>query len=66
MNIHKNARLTPKGRERLVGLVRSGLSLEIASRIVRISPRMAGKWVRRFAQEGVAGLQDRSSRPHRP
>jgi len=65
MNIHKNARLTPKGRERLVELVESGLSLKAASRALGVSPRTAGKWVRRFRQEGLAGLQDRSSRPKR-
>lgn len=27
--------------------------------------RTAAKWVRRFQQQGLAGLQDRSSRPHR-
>ena len=45
MNIHKNARLTPKSRERLVKLVKSGLSLKAASRVVGVSPRTAGKLV---------------------
>ena len=63
MNIHNNARLTPKGREYLVGLVRNGLSQKAASRAVGVSPRTAAKWVRRFKEEGVAGLADRSSRP---
>jgi len=65
MNVHKNAPLTPKGRERLVELVKSGLSLKAASRAVGVSPRTAGKWVRRFAKEGPVGLLDRSSRPLR-
>jgi len=65
MNIHKNARLTPKGRERLVKLVKSGLSLKAASRAAGISPRTTGKWVQRFDREGLAGLLDRSSRPKR-
>src|SRR6516164_345593 len=37
MDVHKNARLTPRGR----------------------------KWLARYCREGVAGLRDRSSRPHR-
>lgn len=63
MNVHKNARLTPKGREYLVELVKSGLSLKAASRAVGVSPRTAGKWLCRFKEEGIAGLADRSSRP---
>src|SRR5208282_4387995 len=30
-----------------------------------VCPRTVRKWVARFEAEGVAGLQDRSSRPHR-
>lgn len=65
MNIHENARLTPKGREYLVGLITSGLTLKAASRTVGVSPRTAGKWVRRYREKGLAGLAERSSRPHR-
>lgn len=63
MNMHKNARLTPKGREHLIGLVKSGLSLKAASRAVGVSPRTTRKWLNRFDKEGAAGLVDRSSRP---
>jgi transposase InsO family protein len=65
MNIHKNARLTPIGRERLVGLVESGQTPETAARRAGVCPRTVRKWLARFRAEGVAGLQDRSSRPHR-
>ncbi|MCW5714437.1 MAG: IS481 family transposase [Bauldia sp.] len=65
MNIHKNARLTPIGRERLVEAVRSGQSPEAAARSAGVCPRTAHKWVARFSAEGSAGLRDRSSRPHR-
>jgi transposase InsO family protein len=65
MNIHKNARLTPIGRERLVEAVRSGQSPEAAARAAGVCPRTAHKWVARFSAEGSAGLRDRSSRPHR-
>lgn len=69
MNMHKNARLTPRGRERIVMLVRSGQTPKAVSEAVGVCPRTARKWVKRFETEGSAGLQDRSSRPkrlHRP
>jgi transposase InsO family protein len=65
MNIHKNARLTPMGRERLVRQCESGQTAEAAARAAGVCPRTAGKWLARFRTEGLAGLQDRSSRPHR-
>ena len=65
MNMHKNARLTPLGREHLVRQVLSGQTLEAAARAAGVCPRTAGKWVARFRAEGIAGLKDRSSRPHR-
>jgi len=65
MNIHKNARLTPIGRERLVRQVESGQTPEAAARAAGVCPRTARKWLDRFRLEGLAGLQDRSSRPRR-
>ncbi len=65
MNIHKNARLTAIGRERLVMAVRSGQSPQAAARSAGVCPRTARKWMRRFEAEGEAGPVDRSSRPHR-
>ena len=66
MNSHQNARLTPRGRAELVRRV-----LELGHRVSRVacemgvSERTVSKWVRRFREEGPAGLQDRSSRPAR-
>jgi transposase InsO family protein len=65
MNIHKNARLTPIGRERLVQAVLSGQTPEAAARAAGVCPRTAYKWIARFKAEGRAGLMDRSSRPKR-
>jgi transposase InsO family protein len=65
MNVHKNARLTPIGRERIVQQVRSGQTPQAVSSAVGVCPRTVRKWVERFRREGLAGLQDRSSRPHR-
>jgi len=65
MNIHKNTRLTPRGRELLVRQIVSGHTPEAAARAAGVCPRTTRKWVGRFLAEGVEGLQDRSSRPHR-
>jgi transposase InsO family protein len=64
MNIHQNARLTPLGRERLVRLALSGLSTKAVAETMGVCPKTVGKWMARFEAEGIAGLQDRSSRPH--
>ena len=64
MNIHKNARLTPIGRERLVRLVESGQTPKAVSEAAGVCPRTVRKWVERYRREGLAGLRDRSSRPH--
>jgi len=65
MDIHKNARLTPLGRERLVNMVLSGQTPKAASEAVGVCPRTVRKWMRRFQEGGRAGLHDRSSRPRR-
>lgn len=64
MNIHKNARLTPRGRELLVRrIVTDGLRPEEAAQAAGVSVRTAYKWLKRFRAEGLEGLRDRSSRP---
>lgn len=65
MNMHKNARLTPLGRERIVRQVENGQTPEAVSEAAGVCPRTVRKWVERYRREGLAGLQDRSSRPHR-
>ena len=65
MNIHKNARLTPLGRERIVGMIEVGQTPEAVSRAAGVCTRTVRKWVARCRSEGLAGLADRSSRPHR-
>ena len=65
MNVHKNARLTARGRERIAKLVASGQTPKAISEAVGVCPRTVRKWVDRYRGEGLAGLQDRSSRPHR-
>lgn len=64
MDTHKNARLTPKGREDMVrAVVDYGRSKAAAARQFNTTPKTVGKWVERFRAEGVDGLQDRSSKP---
>ena len=64
MNIHNNARLTFRGRELLVKrIVEQGLRVEEAAQASGVSVRTAYKWLRRYRQEGITGLYDRSSRP---
>ena len=65
MDIHENARLTPRGRERMVNMVLSGQTPKAVSEAVGVCPRTVRKWVERYQAEGLAGLQDRSSRPGR-
>jgi transposase InsO family protein len=65
MDTHKNAPLTPKGREAMVrSVVEGGLSQAAAARQFNVSGKTVAKWVERFRAEGVDGLRDRSSRPH--
>ena len=64
MDTHKNARLTPKGREDMVrAVVHGGLTKVAAARRFNSTPKTVAKWVDRFNAEGVDGLRDRSSRP---
>jgi transposase InsO family protein len=64
MNVHKNARLTPKGREDLVGAVVDGrLTQAAAARQFNTTPKTVAKWLGRFRTEGIDGLRDRSCRP---
>jgi hypothetical protein len=64
MNVHKNARLTRHGRERIVRQIvaRANAAGRRASRrrLPADSPQMGD----RYRREGLAGLGDRSSRPH--
>ena len=64
MDTHKNACLTPRGREAMVGaVVDGGLSKAAAARQFNTTPKTVAKWVERFCAQGIDGLHDRSSRP---
>lgn len=63
MNVHKNARLTPWGRERAVKRVLGGEGASAVANGLGVSRRTVFKWVRRSREQGPEGLEDRSSRP---
>jgi transposase InsO family protein len=66
MKLHGNAPLGPKGRRRMVlRILEEGIALAEAAEAAGVSARTAGKWVRRYREEGEAGLLDRSSAPRR-
>lgn len=65
MDTHKNAPLTPKGREAMVrSVIEGGLTNAAAALQFNVTAKTVAKWVKRFRDEGVDGLRDRSSRPH--
>jgi transposase InsO family protein len=65
MKLHRNAKLSVKGRELLVDRVLgAGWSLTQAAEAAGVSDRTAGKWLARYRAEGADGLRDRSSAPN--
>lgn len=65
MNVHQNARLTVSCRVLLVERILSGRPKAAVAGELGVSVRTAGKWLRRYREQGLEGLKDRSSRPHR-
>lgn len=66
MNIHKNARTTPQSRAMLIHRVRiDGWPVGEVAMSFGVSKRTVYKWLARHREEGVAGLQDRSSAARR-
>ena len=66
MDYHQHARLTVYSRELLAKeVLERGLTLKLAAASFRVSAKTAAKWVSRYREQGLAGLEDRSSRPHR-
>ncbi|WP_143250034.1 IS481 family transposase, partial [Amycolatopsis sacchari] len=63
---HPNAALTPRTRLRLARLiVEQGWTYAEAAKMFMVAAKTAAKWAKRYRAEGVAGMADRSSRPHR-
>ncbi|MGW0646699.1 IS481 family transposase [Streptomyces badius] len=63
--VHRNAPLTETGRLRLARcVVEDGWPLRRAAERFQVSHTTAARWATRYRQLGVAGMSDRSSRPH--
>lgn len=65
MDLHGNATITLRGRERLVRLRLQDRSFAEIAEAIGASERSCRKWWQRWQAEGPAGLRDRSSRPRR-
>src|SRR3954463_3224796 len=63
--MHRNATLTPEGLLRLCQRIEAGWPVAHAAESMGISRDRAYVWWRRYQADGEAGLEDRSSRPHR-
>ncbi|WP_406817780.1 IS481 family transposase [Mycobacterium sp. M23085] len=63
---HRNAPLSETGRLRLARcVVEDGWPLRRAAERFQVSPTTAARWAHRYRNHGLAGMVDRSSRPHR-
>ena len=61
---HRNARLTVHGRMLIVQRHRSGWRQAHIAAAMGVSRKCVRTWIDRYAAEGEAGLETRSSRPH--
>ena len=61
---HRNAPLTPEGRRRLCQRVDADRPICHVAAEAGIARQTLGRWYARWCEEGEAGLEDRSSRPH--
>jgi transposase InsO family protein len=66
VTLHRNAKTCPASRLLLCRrVIDEGWSLKDAAAAAGLSERRAAAWLKRFREEGVAGLEDRSSAPRR-
>ena len=61
---HGNARTTVHGRKLIVERNQAGWKQAHITAAMGISRKCVRTWIARYAAEGEAGLEDRSSRPH--
>jgi transposase len=61
---HRNARTTFATRRLIVERHRAGWPQAHIAAAMGISRKCVAKWLARYAEEGEAGLHERSSRPH--
>ena len=65
MQLHPNAKTTPRGRLEIVQRIWEGQRAEEVAEAFGLSVRTVYKWRRRYRDEGLAGLEDRCSAPRR-
>ncbi len=65
MNVHQNARSTPRSRAEMVRRIAAGQSKAEVARAFGVCAKTVAKWTRRFGDAGASGLLDLSSRPRR-
>src|SRR5436853_2976032 len=65
MKVHGNARTCPHCRNLIVTRYLQGNPLASVASEFRVTAKTVLKWVRRYETKGLAGLSDKSSRPHR-
>ena len=66
MNVHSRAKTTPRSRALLVKRIEvEGWSRQQAAEAFGLSVRRVAAWLRRYREEELPGLEDRSSRPRR-
>ena len=66
MNLHGNAKTSPHTRETMVRRVlEQAEPAKETAELFNVSVRTVYKWLRRYREYGVEGLQDRSNRPRR-
>jgi transposase InsO family protein len=64
MDIHENARTTPRSRMLMIERLEAGWPVAAVAEAFGVDARTVRKWRERYRVEGQVGLTDRSSRPH--
>lgn len=65
MQLHRNAKTTPRSRLEIVHRLEAGQRVDEIAEGIGVSVRTVYKWLRRYRDEGRRGLEDRCSAPHR-
>lgn len=64
MDIHENARTTPRSRMLMIERLQAGWTVAAVASAQGVDGKTVRKWRDRYRMEGEPGLADQSSRPH--